>query len=132
MESRPIWLEAGCRLSARSQVCGRASRALECLVDADNAHKALVGPWQYQSEVWAGSTPPLVPTRYTTLPYPACPHTARPRHARLDHGWGTLGHCTYDTFGTPVGDPRGRIRTGVMRTRPVMRTRQVIEDQAGY
>ena len=63
-----------------------------------------------------GITHPVYPPWYH--PYTRTwdqPDTARPRHARLDHGTGTPGTCTYGRFETPVGEPRGIKHTRVFR-----------------
>ena len=61
---------------------------MECLGGRRSRGKLEVGPWQYQSEAWAGLVPVYypsrypapVPTRYTTLPVPTYPHPVP--HAR--------------------------------------------------
>ena len=78
---------------------------------------ASVGPWQYQIARLGStrySTPPS--TRYTTLPVPtqAPPSSVTPR---VTTGSVSLGACTYDRFWRPEGDPRGVIRTGILRAR---------------
>ena len=100
-------------LSARSPVCGRARRALECRVDADNAGILVVGPWQYQSGGW------VVPLPWYPVYHPPVTHLARTPGTHLTctprptGGMpGTTGTCTYDRFQWSQGGPRGVKRTG--------------------
>ena len=50
--------------------------------------------------VYTLPVPPIYPSQAPT-------DTARPRHARPDHGPGTPRTCTYDHFETVLGEPRG-------------------------
>ena len=90
-------------------MCGGPSKGLECLADAlqglyGNLRHRL-GPGNTNVHQ-LGSTPPLVPTYRTNPGYHRTGHMSR-----LDRS-GYLGTCTYDRFRRPVGDPRGRKRTG--------------------
>ena len=57
---------------------------------------------------WAGSTPrythPVYPPGIPTWYHTPVPHVTA---ARVHHGHGTPGTCTYDRFGQYVGEPRG-------------------------
>ena len=69
-ESRPYWLQEGMYGVREPRVCGGPSRAWSARGDAVALVLVLVGPWQYQSGGWLGSTRYTHPPSTTQLPHP--------------------------------------------------------------